>query len=428
MDKYINFLHDLGFDRTKLNSLAIENKFIERIRKLDGLDYLLALLHNVTKEVVSFNTMASTFVDDIDKCVTKQALHKAMSKEFFIVFIDKIFNELLQTKLGIANSKLKSKFRRIVIQDSSIIKLPQRLYEFFSGVKNNFSQVANARVQVALDILTNTFTLFSIDSYSINDKSAAHKLQINNGDLIIRDRGYCTIAEMLRILAHKADFIYRYYHVFKYYNVNTGKVIDVYKLVKNKKKLKAKVRIGSPDGVIVTLCADKVSDAIANERRRQLKKSSSGTPSNVLLQLLSWSIYFTSIDDDEITSEDIFSLYKLRWRIEIIFKSMKSHLNFDNIHDVSENQLKFILKGKMMWLLVVTQFIYEVISKVVFKKTGKAISLLKLVRYLKDNVNVMAEIMALIKRKIFDASDTIDILTKYCCYDTRYDRKTITSK
>ena len=196
MDKYINFLHDLGFDRTKLNSLAIENKFIERIRKLDGLDYLLALLHNVTKEVVSFNTMASTFVDDIDKCVTKQALHKAMSKEFFIVFIDKIFNELLQTKLGIANSKLKSKFRRIVIQDSSIIKLPQRLYEFFSGVKNNFSQVANARVQVALDILTNTFTLFSIDSYSINDKSAAHKLQINNGDLIIRDRGYCTIAEM----------------------------------------------------------------------------------------------------------------------------------------------------------------------------------------------------------------------------------------
>lgn len=143
--------------------MAIENKFIERIRKLDGLDYLLALLHNVTKEVVSFNTMASTFVDDIDKCVTKQALHKAMSKEFFIVFIDKIFNELLQTKLGIANSKLKSKFRRIVIQDSSIIKLPQRLYEFFSGVKNNFSQVANARVQVALDILTNTFTLFSID-------------------------------------------------------------------------------------------------------------------------------------------------------------------------------------------------------------------------------------------------------------------------
>lgn len=96
-------------------------------------------------------------------------------------------------------------------------------------------------------------------------------MQINNGDLIIRDRGYCTIAEMLRILAHKADFIYRYYHVFKYYNVNTGKVIDVYKLVKNKKKLKAKVRIGSPDGVIVTLCADKVSDAIANERRRQLK-------------------------------------------------------------------------------------------------------------------------------------------------------------
>nr|MBK9653638.1 transposase [Bacteroidota bacterium] len=94
------------------------------------------------------------------------------------------------------------------------------------------------------------------------------------------------------------------------------------------------------------MCADKVSDAIANERRRQLKKSSSGTPSNVLLQLLSWSIYFTSIDDDEITSEDIFSLYKLRWRIEIIFKSMKATLTSIIYTMFPENQLKFILKGK----------------------------------------------------------------------------------
>nr|MBK9653606.1 hypothetical protein [Bacteroidota bacterium]MBK9653635.1 hypothetical protein [Bacteroidota bacterium]MBK9653637.1 hypothetical protein [Bacteroidota bacterium] len=54
--------------------------------------------------------MASTFVDDIDKCVTKQALHKAMSKEFLsyslIKFSTSYFKQNLE--LQIANSNLNS--------------------------------------------------------------------------------------------------------------------------------------------------------------------------------------------------------------------------------------------------------------------------------------------------------------------------------
>jgi hypothetical protein len=154
MNRCINFLHDLGFSKDKLNRMAVETGFIERFRDLDGLDYVLAPILNVTKEVVSFNIMASTFLGNANKSVSKQAMHTAMSKNAFIDFIDEIFNELIQIKLGVSHSKLKSKFKRIIIQDSTIIKLPKRLFEKYSGVKNQSRQVANARVQVALDILT----------------------------------------------------------------------------------------------------------------------------------------------------------------------------------------------------------------------------------------------------------------------------------
>ena len=175
MGKNINILHNLGFNESYVNSMAIVTGFIKRFRKLNGLDYVIILLHNVAKEIVSYNTMASTFSDNIDKSVFRQALHKAMSKPAFIVFINRVFNELLQSKLGIANPKLKSKFKRILIEDSTIIKLPQRLFEHYSGVRNQTTQVANARVQLAIDLLSNVFSLFSIDSYSINDLSVLSK-------------------------------------------------------------------------------------------------------------------------------------------------------------------------------------------------------------------------------------------------------------
>ena len=423
MRKNINILDNLGFTERYLNSLASSTGFIKRFRKLNGLDYLTILLFNVAKEVVSYNTMASTFLENIDKSVFRQALHKAMSKASFIIFIDRIFNELLQSKLEISNNKLKSRFKRIIIQDSTIIKLPQILFEYFSGVRNQITQVANARIQLAIDIQSNVFTLFSINSYSINDLLAAPKLSIRKGDLIIRDRGYCCLSEIKRILECGADFIYRYYHGFKYFDMNTGKVIDVYKLVKNKRQLKIKIRVGSAEGHIVTLVAVRVTEVIANRRRDQLKKSAKGAPGKEVLQLLSWSIFFTSIEEEEITFEEIFALYGLRWRIEIIFKAMKSHLHLDKIHKVPKHQLTFILIGKMILLLLITQFIYAKFYQKIYKLTGRIISLLKLVRYLKDNINMIDELLKILKKKKYIICNTIQTISKYCSYDLRNDRK-----
>lgn len=423
MRKNINILQALGFTENYINKIARDTGFIKRCRKLSGLDYLTILLFNVSKEVISYNTMASTALDNFEKSVYKQALHKAMSKEAFILFINRIFNELLQSKLGISNNKIKSKFKRIIIQDSTIIKLPQRLFEHFSGVKNNTSQVANARIQLALDIKSMFFNHFSIDPYYINDVLAAPKLIIRKGYLIIRDRGYCSIGEIKRILKYKADFIFRYYHGFKYYDINTGQVINIYKLLKNKSKLKIKLNVGSADGPAVILLAARVNEDIANRRRSQLKKTAKHPPSTELLQLLSWSIFFTSLEDEEITFEDIFSLYRLRWRIEIIFKAMKSHLNLDKIHKVSMTQLTFILIGKMILFLLITQFIYAKFCHKVHERTGKIISLIKLVRYLKDNINMISELLKINKKKINIYCDSIRKLINYCTYDRRIDRK-----
>jgi hypothetical protein len=58
-------------------------------------------------------------------------------------------------------------------------------------------------------------------------------------------------------------------------------------------------------------------------------------------ELLGYSIYITNILPEQCTAQNIFQLYKLRWNIEIIFKSWKSCFCFNKlIHRTCKNAIR----------------------------------------------------------------------------------------
>jgi hypothetical protein len=67
-------------------------------------------------------------------------------------------------------------FRRVLVQDSTIVKLPTWLFPKFSGVSNQTSSVCNARIQAVFDLISARLLAFSIDPYTRNDISAAPEL------------------------------------------------------------------------------------------------------------------------------------------------------------------------------------------------------------------------------------------------------------
>jgi len=101
-------------------------------------------------------------------------------------------------------------YRRVLVQDSTIVKLPTWLFPRFSGVSNQTSSVCNARIQAVFDLISARLLDFSIDSYTRNDIAAAPDLGLREGDLVLRDRGYLSAAEIQRHLEAGADFIYRH--------------------------------------------------------------------------------------------------------------------------------------------------------------------------------------------------------------------------
>lgn len=412
----------LGFDECYFCQIAFATNFKKRVRTLTCFDFVFALIVNASNTVMSYNTIASSIADDLCKLVTKQALQKAMIKEEFMNCLDAIYKDVLLSKLNLNGDELKGKYKRIIIHDSTIINLPQRLFSIFSGVSNGLVQVANARIQIALDILCNHIIHFSLDSYSTNDIKAANQLSIQQGDLLIRDRGYFSIVEIKRILKALAHFIYRYKHGINYCHVNTGEPINLLKKLNKTKTTDIMVKLGDSNGPIVRLIAMPVKTELANMRRAKLKKQSNHQPQKEVLALLSWSIFITSIEDGEDESmnyAEIFELYKLRWRIEILFKAMKSHLNLDHIHNVSNNQLRFIVLAKLLWIVLILQFVYELLITPIKKYYDKDLSFLKLTRFITDNKNVLSDLIALTNKNRIKDCQTLKILAKYCTYDKR---------
>ena len=75
------------------------------------------------------------------------------------------------------------------------------------------------------------------------------------------------------------------------------------------------------------LIALRKSEAAANETRRLLNKEAKAKGRQVRQETLiaaGFVILVTSLTQDEFTADSILKLYRLRWRIELAFKRLKS--------------------------------------------------------------------------------------------------------
>ena len=166
--------------------------------------------------------------------------------------LQKAFEQkLASSSLDGSSAEFLTSYQRVVVQDSTIIQLPSWLYEDFSGVSNGSSKVCNCRIQATYDILNKRFIDFSIDPYSKNDLAAAPELELQPGDLVLRDRGYLTKSEMQRHQNNQADFIYRHKAGSVYLDPLTGEPIDLLKLLRKNASIDQTVLINNEENSLV---------------------------------------------------------------------------------------------------------------------------------------------------------------------------------
>jgi len=420
----LSLLNIPGITYEQIRELAFECCFMKRrAKKIDAPLFLALMCIESQKGSLSYNDLSARFDTVYNISASKQAMWKKVNQAC-VMFFQRILAHVIKHKVSDINTdELKScgKYKRIIVQDSTIIKIPLSLFDIFSGVSNAHKAVCNARLQGVYDLLSGEFIYFSIDPYSKNDLLAAPELDILPGDLVLRDRGYYINDEMERHIQTGADCIYRYKHKTTFLDLQTKKPIDLTDLLQKKGKLDMLVCLNNKKRTTVRVVATPVSQEVANTRKMKAKKESKGhNPSQSVLKLMEWTIFITNISPEEADFDKLLNIYRLRWRIEIIYKIWKSHMAFAKLHQVSYNQLQVILMARLIMIVICTHKLFRNFETIIYRKFKTNLSMMKFINYLMKNTEEINKLLTLQEDHSLKSLDEMAYkIKRYCSYDKR---------
>lgn len=417
-DPFSDLLNSLGCPESAIIQAARKCGWLKRAwRKISP----AALFHAVCREgsqgCASFNDLASR----IPTFPSRQAVARRMN-DACLRFFQHCLAALIARRLHTISAGLPwlAGYKRILLQDSTVLKLPARLFGSFSGVSNATTSVCNARLQAVYDLKGQRFLAFSIDAYSKNDLLSAPELELRAGDLVLRDRGYLLADEIQRHLDAGAHCIYRHKTGAIYLDPATGRPLDLLAELRKNGGLDRGVLLNNKQRTPVRLLSAPASAETASLRRMKAKKEAHGhAPSAAVLALMDWTLFITTIAREQADFAGILAAYGLRWRIEVLFKSWKSHLNFDVIHQVSETQLRILLTARLLVVTALTSWLYPKCRHILGKILGRELSLLKFLNHLSKKPGHVGLLSRCLKQTSTLSAALCHMLGKYCCYDSR---------
>lgn len=417
------------FPEPYLLKLAKDLNFTRRSpRKIDVVNLLASLCEECLHGSPSCNDLASHIQTISGGAPSRQAVNLRLNQAFNN-FLQRLLEEVIGEKIlwhGSPKAKMTPLFRgyrRVLVQDSTIIKLPGHLFADFSGVSNAQANVCNARIQATYNLLDSRLIGFSIDPYSKNDLAAAPELPLQKGDLVLRDRGYLVMDEIQRHQNAGADCIYRHKTGTVYLNPKTLDPIDLPGLLKCQGRLDMEVLLNNASRTRVRLVTAPVDTETANLRRMKAKKETRGHhPSPAVLELMDWTIFITTIPATLASFKEILAIYGLRWRIEIIFKAWKSHMKFPLLHRVSKLQMAILLKARLLIIAACANLVYGPLERMLLQNYDRRLSLLKFMRFLSQSPTHFIRVLQSFSLSTQENRALHKALVRYCCYDKRKHR------
>lgn len=365
------------FSTHNLTTLAIQQGFMKRKpRKIDPQSFLIALFLVILQHASSLRKIALMLGSMKSMLISKQAIDKRIN-EAFVQFLEQVLAYMIAHKID-TPPLIPSLFKRIIVHDSSTVRLPDHLAKEFPGSKNQKGKTyAMIKIQTLYDLRTEQFCHFQLTPFTVNDQEAAKEDSqwINEHDLVIRDLGYFGSDAFTHIIQRKAFFISRLRFGIALFDPHSGKRVNLLAMLKKHQQIDMPILMGASDKLSVRLIAVPVDSTVAARRRRKLKnhRDSRRNPSKEHLAMLGWNIFILNVDQTLLSLEDVLTLYQLRWRIEIIFKSWKSNFHLTSIPHASLVRVKAYV---FVFLILVTLFHASLVRYM--HRYARPISLLKL--------------------------------------------------
>jgi len=326
-------------------------------KKITPLQFVTAGLLLISQPRISLTVLAVLLGLLSGKTVSKQGVDDRLDSSAIA-----LFKEVLGAALGLCLRQAKAlpqsfswPFRRILVQDSSTLKLNEKLASVYPGGANQHGRTPGVlRLQAVFDLLSHRWVSFALSPYVRNDQKASPDLlpYVQKNDLVLRDLGYFAIAVLRQIVQRDAWFLSRFYFRTAVFDLE-GRPINLLRWLRSNGKIDQWVLIGRHEKMRVRLVALPAPSQVANERRRKAKAHLKNRCqlSQEYLALQNWTLFVTNVPAEVLSAEQVMALYGQRWQIEIIFKGWKSHFNLEAVSSSTTRELlEVALYGKLLFI------------------------------------------------------------------------------
>lgn len=382
------------FQKDEIEAIARDTKFVQRKSQLGGFEFLDLLVHTRSNQLqMSLNQMASSLSTRHGVTISKQAVDErfnGFSVEFFRVVLERILQQEL-----CSFEDLFTDFDRVLIKDSTSFQLPEHLSEIYPGSGGSGSK-ASIRIQFEYDLINGEVSDLSLHAFNDSDIENAKSEDYNTGSncLYIRDLGYVSNEILRNINKSKNYYINRLKPNIAVFEKKGGlyKKIDFSEILSymNKngtERLEREVYVGKDDKFKTRLIILKMPEDAINERLRKLNANAKKRGSSVSKESKSrvhFNLFITNVEENRLSTKEIWDVYRLRWQIELIFKVWKSVGEIDIVKKVKRHRFESFLLARLIWLSI-NWNIFWVLNNYYWDNYKQVLSIYKVFSYLSEH-------------------------------------------
>lgn len=345
-------------DESEFLAKARETGFCLRNRKVSPrhfLEMLLCKVFSARQQSLTDHAIDLQLSRNVE--IRKQSLHEKFTPQA-VSFIKSLISDQFSKQVALPSPFLKM-FPAIYIQDSTRFGLPESLREDYPGYGGRGAK-AGAKIEFVYDLKTHQMHHHSLKAVTENDLTdSKHNHWITEGSLILRDMGYYSHEGLHEIIKKKAFFISRVRAKTALFEI-TGERLDLNALIKKMKRngitcMEKQLRIGNENSFLARVIICLVPDHVKKKRKQEAIHKAKNHQSLVQKQHLVWqgiNMFITNVNRDCLAMDQIMTIYRLRWQVELAFKTWKSHHNIDQYKSMKKERMECYVYASLLLILL----------------------------------------------------------------------------
>ncbi len=379
---------------TLLEMKARESGFVQRKSKLTGSLFAhLMVFSNTNLAQTSLLEMCEDLDYSQGKLLAKQSLDARFNKNA-VAFLKLLMEEVLSRHVPTDKYKdLLICCKTIRIKDATSFQVPKELHDIYPGSGGSTSK-ACLKIQFEYDLKSGKILELSIGAYTTSDLTNSKQTMgsVYEKDLLIRDLGYIGL-DLLKMIENRGAFflnrIKSNLNVFTKGDNNCVKLLDLAKIEKQMRKSNINTReysvyLGNDKKVNCRLIIECLPEEVKAEKLRKAKRAAQREGRQLgedTIARVGLNLFVTNLNCQDLPTDQVWGLYRLRWQIELVFKVWKSIACVDKIKRAKRERIECHLYGKLLWALLGWNIYWKITSSVMDKR--KAISFNKMMKNLR---------------------------------------------